>query len=166
MKQRIDYGRVSPAAVKALRGVEAYVRASSLERLMVELMKVRASQLNGCAYCIDMHTKDARAAGETEQRLYAVAAWHEAPFFSERERIALEWTEAVTRLGEGGVSDELFARASALFSEQELVDLTMAVVVINGWNRLAVTFRSPVGSYQPPAHHPARPAVAPEPVTG
>lgn len=133
---------------------------------MVELMKVRASQLNGCAYCIDMHTKDARAAGETEQRLYAVAAWREAPFFSDRERIGIEWAEAVTRLGEGGVSDDLFARASALFSEQELVDLTMAVVAINGWNRMAVTFRPPVGSYQPATHREAPKELAPAPVTG
>lgn len=149
MEQRIDYGRVSPAAVKALLGMEAYVRASSLERPMVELMKVRASQINGCAFCIDMHTKDARAAGETEQRLYAVAVWRDAPFFSERERIALEWTEAVTLLAEGGVSDDLFTRASAHFSELELVELTMAVVTINSWNRLSVTFRPPVGNYQP-----------------
>src|SRR5690606_3302479 len=119
---------------------------------MVELMKVRASQLNGCAYCIDMHTKDARAAGESEQRLYAVPVWREAPFFAARERIGLEWAEAVTLIGEGGVSDDLFTRASSLFSELELVELTMVVVAINGWNRMAVTFRPPVGGYTPIAH--------------
>ena len=158
MDQRIEYGRISPTAVQALRGVEKYVRESSLDRTMVELMKVRASQLNGCAYCIDMHTKDARAAGETEQRLYAVSVWREAPFFTDRERIGLEWAEAVTLMGEGGVDDDLFARASALFSELELVELTMAVIAINSWNRMAVTFRAPVGSYQPGAH-----AAAPAP---
>jgi AhpD family alkylhydroperoxidase len=152
MKEQIRYGQISPAAVQALRGVEAYVRGCSLDRTLIELMKVRASQLNGCAYCIDMHTKDARAAGETEQRLYALSAWREAPFYSERERIGLEWTEAVTRVGEGGVDDDLFARAAALFSELQLVELTMAVIAINGWNRMAVTFRPVVGSYRPGAH--------------
>lgn len=162
MDQRIEYAQVSPAAVQALRTVEKYVRECSLERRMIELMKVRASQLNGCAYCVDMHTKDARAAGETEQRLYAVAVWREAPFFTERERIGLEWAEAVTLLGEGGVDDDLFARASALFSQLELVELTMAVIAINGWNRLAVTFRPPVGSYRPGAHAAAlAPPIAP-----
>lgn len=166
MEQRIEYGRVSPAAIQALRGVEAYVRSCSLERPLIELMKVRASQLNGCAYCLDMHSKDARAEGETEQRLYAVSAWREAPFYTPRERIGLEWAEAVTRLGEGGVSDDLFARASALFSELELVELTMVVVAINGWNRMAVTFRPPVGSYQPAARRAAEAAEVAPPVTG
>ena len=113
------------------------------------LVEIRASQLNGCAYCIDMHTKDARLAGETEQRLYALSAWHETPFFTPRERAALEYTEAVTRVGDTHVPDDVYARVSALFDEDEMVALTFAVVVINAWNRLAISFRVPPGSYQP-----------------
>ena len=149
MSQRVEYGKVAPAAVRAVMGVEQYVRASGLEHDLIELMKLRASYMNGCAYCVDMHTKDARAAGETEQRLYAVPVWHETPFYTERERAALAFTEAVTEMGPGGISDELFERTRAHFSEAELVDLTMAVIAINSWNRLAVTFRAEPGSYQP-----------------
>lgn len=116
---------------------------------LAELVKIRASQLNGCAYCIDMHTKDARLAGETEQRIYALSAWRETPFFTPRERAALEYTEAVTRLGETQVPDELYARVAKLFDEDEMVALTFAVVVINAWNRLAIAFRAVPGSYQP-----------------
>jgi AhpD family alkylhydroperoxidase len=130
--------------------------AGALDHTLAELVKIRASQINGCAYCIDMHTKDARAAGETEQRIYALSAWREAPFYSERERAALEWTEAVTRLADGHISDELFDRVSAQFSEGELVALTFAIVVINGWNRLAVPFRAPAGTYQPKTEAVAR----------
>jgi AhpD family alkylhydroperoxidase len=122
-----------------------------LERPLFELVKIRASQINGCAYCIDMHTKDARLAGETEQRIYALNAWRETPFFSDRERAALEWTEAVTRVADTHVPDEIFERVKAHFSEAELVALTFAVVVINSWNRLSIAFRPPVGSYQPAA---------------
>ena len=122
---------------------------ATVERPLFELVKVRASQMNGCAYCIDMHTKDARLAGETEQRLYALNAWRETPFFTERERAALEWTEAVTRVGETHVPDEIYQRVAAQFDEADLVALTFAVVVINGWNRLAVSFRAPAGTYQP-----------------
>ena len=122
---------------------------ASLERPLFELVKIRASQLNGCAYCIDMHTKDARLAGETEQRIYALNAWRETPFFTDRERAALEWTEAVTRVGDTHVPDEIHGRVAAQFDEAELVALTFAVVVINGWNRLAVSFRAPAGTYQP-----------------
>jgi AhpD family alkylhydroperoxidase len=147
MTQRLDYARVAPEAMKAQAAMEAYVRRSSIDRPLVELVKLRASYLNGCAYCIDMHTKDARAAGETEQRLYAVPVWRETPFFTPRERAALAWTEAVTEVGRTGVPDEAYEAARAHFSEAELVDLTMAVVVINGWNRLAVAFRTPPGSY-------------------
>ena len=125
--------------------------AAKLEPALFELVKIRASQLNGCAYCIDMHTKDARRAGETEQRIYALNAWRETPFFTDRERAALEWTETLTRLSESHVSDELYARVSRQFDEAELVALTFAVVVINGWNRLSISFRPPVGSYQPAA---------------
>jgi AhpD family alkylhydroperoxidase len=125
--------------------------AAKLERSLFELVKIRASQINGCAYCIDMHTKDARAAGETEQRIYALNAWRETPFFTDRERAALEWTEAVTRVGETHVPDEIYQRVAAEFDESELVALTFGVIVINSWNRLAVSFRAPVGTYQPQA---------------
>ena len=124
---------------------------SKLERPLFELVKIRASQINGCAYCIDMHTKDARLAGETEQRIYALNAWRETPFFSERERAALEWTEAVTRVADTHVPDDVHKRVAAEFTEEELVALTMGVIVINSWNRLAVSFRAPAGTYQPRA---------------
>jgi AhpD family alkylhydroperoxidase len=125
--------------------------ASKLDPALFELVKIRASQLNGCANCIDMHTKDARRAGETEQRIYALSAWRETPFFTDRERAALEWTEALTRLANSHVSDELFERVRRQFDEAELVALTFAVIVINGWNRLSISFRPPVGTYQPAA---------------
>jgi AhpD family alkylhydroperoxidase len=149
MTVRIDYTRVAPEAVRAMFGLERYLASSRIEQPLRELVKLRASLLNGCAYCIDMHTKDARAHGETEQRLYALAAWRETPFYSERERAALEWTDAVTRVGDTHVPDEVFQAARAQFSEEELVDLTMVVVTINAWNRIAISFRSEVGSYQP-----------------
>lgn len=149
MEPRIDYHKVAPEGFKAMLGLETYVRGSGLPHVLLELVKVRASQINGCAYCLDMHTKDARAAGEAEQRLYAVAAWHEAPFFSERERAALSWTEEVTRVGESGVPDELYDEVRQHFNEKELVDLTLAIVAINGWNRLAIAFRAVPGSYRP-----------------
>lgn len=123
--------------------------ARLMDPKLLELVRLRASQLNGCAYCIDMHTKDARLAGETEQRLYALSAWRETPFFTARERAALEYTEAVTRIGDTHVPDDLYARVSKLFDEDEMVALTFAVVVINAWNRLAISFRVPPGSYQP-----------------
>ena len=122
---------------------------ASIERPLFELVKIRASQINGCAYCLDMNTKDARLAGETEQRIYALNAWRETPFFTDRERAALEWTEAVTRVADTHVPDEIHQRVAAQFGEAELVALTFAVVVINSWNRLAVSFRAPAGSYQP-----------------
>lgn len=135
--------------MKAMYGLEAALRNSSLEPALRELIKVRASQLNGCAYCLDMHTKDARAHGETEQRLYALSAWRETPFFTDRERAALEWTEHLTLIASKGISDELYARVREHFSEEEIIHLTFAVVQINSWNRLAITARAPVGSYQP-----------------
>ena len=122
-----------------------------VERRLFELVKIRASQINGCAYCLDMHTKEARLAGETEQRIYALNAWRETPFFSDRERAALEWTEAVTRVADTHVPDEIYERVKTQFDEAEVVALTFAIVVINSWNRLAVSFRVPVGSYQPRA---------------
>ena len=148
-RPRLDYAKVAPGGNAAMLGLEKYVRGSGLAPALLELVKIRASQINGCAYCLDMHTKDARQRGETEQRLYAVAAWHEAPFFSERERAALAWTEAVTRVGESRVPDAAYQDARRHFGEKELVDLTLAIVVINGWNRLAIAFRTVPGSYRP-----------------
>lgn len=154
MTPRIDYHKAS-GAYQAMLGLERYVRNCGLEHPLLELVKTRASQINGCAYCIDMHTKDARAAGETEQRLYGLAAWRETPFYTPRERAALEWTESLTLISENDVPDELYARVREHFSEEELVNLTMAIVTINGWNRLAIPFRSVPGSYQVPARTPA-----------
>jgi AhpD family alkylhydroperoxidase len=137
-----------------MSALEAYVRKSwHGEPSLLELVKMRASQINGCAYCIDMHSKDARAQGETEQRLYALNAWEETPFFTDRERAALAWTEAVTLIGEGHVPDHLYNEVRQHFTEEELVDLTMAVIAINGWNRLAIGFRAVPGEYQPDAHN-------------
>jgi AhpD family alkylhydroperoxidase len=149
MEPRIAYGDVASGAVKVMYGLEAYVRQSGLEPSLLELVKLRASQINGCAYCIDMHTKDARARGESEQRLYALVAWRETPFYSERERAALLWTEAVTLIAEGHVPDAVYEEARRAFTEEELVNLTMAVVAINGWNRLAISFRAVPGAYEP-----------------
>ena len=148
MTKRIDYGTVSREGLAALGKLEAYVMHSGLERSLLELVKTRTSQLNHCAYCIDMHTKDARAAGETEQRLYALSAWREAPFYTERERSALEWAEALTLISQNDVSDELYLRVRQHFDEKELVDLTLGIATINAWNRLSVGFRTEVGSYR------------------
>ncbi len=156
MTRRIDE-YAAPGATRAMLALEHYVRTSGLEPRLLELVRLRASYLNGCAYCVDMHTKDARAAGESEQRLFAVAVWRETPFFTPRERAALAWTEAVTELGRSGVPDPVFEEVRRHFTDAELVNLTMAVIAINGWNRLAVSFRAEPGSYQPPAS-PARPA--------
>ena len=149
VKPRIEYAKAAPAGIDAMRGLEAYVRQCGLEPSLLKLVKLRASQINGCAYCIDMHTKDARARGESEQRLYALSAWEETPFFTDRERAALAWTEAVTRVAEGHVPDAVFDLARKHFQEKGLVDLTLAVVAINGWNRLAIGFRAVPGSYKP-----------------
>jgi AhpD family alkylhydroperoxidase len=150
MGERLKYARAVPEAFRAMRALNDYAANTGLEHSLLELVKLRASYINGCAYCIDMHSKDARAAGETEQRIYAVPVWRETPFFTPRERAALAWTEAVTEISKGGVSDALYEEASEHFTEAELVNLTMAVIAINGWNRLAVTFHSEVGTYQPP----------------
>lgn len=149
MKPRINYAAASPELLKAMLGLETYLHECGLEASLLELVKLRASQINGCAYCIDMHTKDARARGESEQRLYLLNAWREAPFYTERERAALEWTEAVTLITEGHVPDEIYERVRAHFTEKEIADLTLAVVAINGWNRFSISFRVPAGSYQP-----------------
>jgi AhpD family alkylhydroperoxidase len=140
--------KAAPGAYRAMAALEGYVRKSSLETPLLELVRLRASQINGCAFCIDMHTKDARAAGETEQRLYCLEAWREAPFYSDRERAAFDWTEAITRISDGHAPDAVFQEAHKHFTDEELVDLTMAIVAINGWNRLAIGFRAVAGTYQ------------------
>ena len=152
MSQRLNYVKASPEGFKAMRQLQAHVDDCGLEHPLLELVKMRASQINGCAYCLDMHSKDARAAGETEQRLYVLNAWREAPFYSDRERAALAWTEALTKISKGPVSDELYAEARKQFSEKELTDLSLAIIAINGWNRLAIPFRSEPGHYQPGQH--------------
>ena len=146
---RIDYNKAAPEVMKAMLGLESQVHKSGLENSLLNLVKLRASQINGCAYCIDMHSKDARARGETEQRLYELDAWRETPFYSKRERAALAWTEAVTLITTGHAPDEVFEVAREQFSEAELANLTLAIVAINGWNRLGIAFRAEPGSYQP-----------------
>lgn len=149
MNPRIDLNaQLSSPELKAMLGLQHVVQTSGLEHSVVSLVKIRASQINGCAYCIDMHTKDARAEGETEQRIYALNAWRETPFFSDRERAALEWTETLTLISQNQVPDEIYDRVRQHFNEKDLISLTMAVIAINGWNRLAITFRAPAGSYQ------------------
>lgn len=142
MDTRMDYSKVAPDAVKAMLGVEGYIKKCGLEKSLLELVKLRASQLNGCAYCVDMHTSDARKGGESERRLYAVSVWRDTPFFTARERAALAWTEALTLLPKTHASDELYENVLQYFTEKETVDLTMAIVAINGWNRLSVSFRN------------------------
>ena len=151
-RPRVEFAKVAPGAVHAMLGLESYVHACGLEPALLDLVRTRASQINGCAYCLDMHTKDARAGGESEQRLYTLPAWRETPFFSERERAALAWTEAVTEIAAGHVPDDEYEAVRRHFSEKELVDLTMALVAINGWNRLSIAFRSVAGTYRPRAH--------------
>jgi AhpD family alkylhydroperoxidase len=151
MQIRLDYSKAAPGSVQAMYKLQRFSEESELERPLLELVKTRVSQINGCAFCIDWHTKDARAAGETEQRLYGLSAWREAPYYSERERAALAWAEVVTLISQIHASDEEYDAASAQFSEEELVKLTMAIIAINGWNRLAIAFRPEVGKYQPRA---------------
>ena len=148
MEPRLNFMKLTPEPLKVMYGLEAYVRGSGLEHGLLELVKTRTSQINGCAFCLDMHTQDARAAGETEQRLYALNAWREAPFYTERERAALAWAEAVTTL-DGHVPDAVYEEVCPHFSDKELADLTWAVVAINGWNRLNVALRTPAGTYKP-----------------
>ena len=148
----LNYPKASPDSYQAMLKFSQAAHAVPLEPALLELVRVRASQLNRCAFCLDMHTIDARAAGETEQRLYAVATWEEAPFFTPRERAALAWTEAVTKLSEKPVPEQLYRETREHFSEKEIVDLTLAIIAINGWNRLAGVFRTEAGHYQPRAH--------------
>ena len=150
MKPRIDYLKAAPAgAAQAMFGLVQYLENCGLEHQLLHLIEMRASQINGCAYCLDMHSKDARLAGETEQRLYALNAWRETPFFTDRERAALEWTESLTLVSQNHVPDEIYERVRQQFSEAEIVNLTMAVVTINSWNRIAISFRAVPGTYQP-----------------
>ncbi len=149
--QRIDYASVAPGAYEAVQGLEKYLTREHFDRTLLHLVKYRASLLNGCAHCLEMHAKDAIAEGEDPVRIYTLAAWEETPLFTPKERAALRWTEAVTRIHEGHVPDEVYEEVRKHFSEKELVDLTMAIIAINSWNRLAIPFRSPVGHYQPRA---------------
>jgi AhpD family alkylhydroperoxidase len=149
MEQRINSMEKASGALKAMFGIGAYLAKSTIERKLQHLIEFRVSQINGCAYCLDMHSKDLRAEGETEQRLYMIAAWRESPVYTDRERAALAWAEAVTLVAEGHVPDEVYNEARKQFSEQELIDLTMVVVAINGWNRLNIAFRTEAGNYQP-----------------
>lgn len=152
MKARLNPGKLAPGLYKALSTVQEYVNNCGLESSLVELVKLRASQINGCAWCIDMHTKDALAAGETTQRLLLLSAWRECPFYTPRERAAMAWTEAVTTISSGEVPDEVYEAARAEFSEVELVNLNAAVVAINSWNRMNVAFQVPPGDYKPATH--------------
>jgi AhpD family alkylhydroperoxidase len=152
MQSRIDPEKIAPGVFKAMAALEMYTRKSSgLEPALLELVKMRASQINGCAYCIDMHSKDARAKGESEQRLYALNAWRETPFFTDRERAAMAWTEAITLISQTHAPDSLYEEVRKSFTEEQLAQLTLAIVTINGWNRLAIAFRSVPGTYQPAA---------------
>ena len=149
MEERIHYAKVSPGAYHAMLGLEKYLHECGLEERLLHLIKLRTSQVNGCAYCLDMHWKDLRAIGEAEQRLYSLDAWRECPYYSDRERAALAWAESVTRVSETHVPDDVFEEAKQHFSEKELADLTVAVATINAWNRLAIAARTTPGTYQP-----------------
>jgi len=149
MEPRIDYLKSARGAYHAMLGIEHYLQQCGLEESLQNLIKLRVSQINGCAYCIDMHWKDLRAAGESEQRLYGLDAWEEAPYYTERERAALTWTESVTNIQEGHVPDGVFERVKEFFNDKELADLTLAVTAINSWNRLSIAARTVPGTYQP-----------------
>jgi AhpD family alkylhydroperoxidase len=149
MEPRIDYTKISHGIFEALFATERYLRKCGLEEKLLNLVRLRASQMNGCAYCIDMHWKDLRAEGENEQRLYGLDAWEESPYYSDRERATLAWTEAVTNIQDGHVPDHVYEQARSVFSEQELADLTLAVCSINSWNRLNIAARTVPGNYQP-----------------
>ena len=148
MEPRLNPYKSSPKAYEAMVNLERFVDSCGLERPLLELVKMRASQINGCAYCLDMHSKDARALGETEQRLYLLNAWRESPPYTDRERAALEWTEAVTLVSESHVEDDVYDRVKACFTPEELANLTLAIVAINGWNRLSIAFRAVPGAYE------------------
>lgn len=149
MEQRINALVKGQGALKAMLGLSTYLAKSSIEKNLLHLIEYRVSQINGCAYCLDMHSKDLRHAGETEQRIYTIAAWRETPFFSARERAALAWAESVTLLENGHVPNDVYEEVRKEFSEEELIDLTLAVATINSWNRLNIAFRTTPGTYQP-----------------
>jgi len=149
MEPRIDYLKSARGAYHAMLGIEHYLQQCGLEESLQNLIKLRVSQINGCAYCIDMHWKDLRAAGESEQRLYGLDAWEESPYYTERERAALTWAESVTNIQEGHVPDGVFERVKEFFNDKELADLTLAVTAINSWNRLSIAARTVPGTYQP-----------------
>ena len=149
MEQRINYMKTNREVVKLMMGLEEYKKTTGIDSTLIELIKIRASQINGCAYCLDMHTKDARAMGETEQRIYCLSAWRESPFYSDSERAALELTEAVTAISANGVPDELYERVRLHFDEKQYIDLITIIITINGWNRLAISAQSIPGHYKP-----------------
>ena len=148
-KERMNYKRAAPGGVKALLDMERYLDTCGLEQGLMDLVKLRASQINGCAYCIDMHSKDLRANGESEQRLYELDAWQETPFYTERERAALLWTEAVTRVADTHVPDSVYEQVRQQFDEAELVNLTFVISTVNVWNRILISTRREPGAYQP-----------------
>jgi AhpD family alkylhydroperoxidase len=152
MKQRINAFEKGHKAMKAMYGLGLYLAKSSIEQSLLNLIYFRVSQINGCAFCLDMHSKDLRAKGETEQRLYILDAWREAPFYTERERASLAWAEAVTKITGGNVADEIYKEALKQFTEEELIDLTLAVITINSYNRINIAFRTTAGTYQPGAY--------------
>jgi AhpD family alkylhydroperoxidase len=153
MEPRIDYLKSGRGVIEAMLGVEKYLRQSGLEESLLNLIRMRASQINGCAYCLDMHWKDARSLGESEQRLYGLDAWKESPYYTDRERAALAWTEALTNIREGHVADEVYERVRPHFTEKELADLSLAITSINSWNRLNIAVRTVPGTYQPLKTH-------------
>ena len=150
MEPRIDFTRLSPEGYKAMLGLEHYLSNSTVDEKLLHLVKLRVSQINGCAFCLDMHWKDLKVEGETDQRMYSLDAWRETSYYTDRERAALAWAEAVTNISDGHAPDELFEEARQYFSEQELADLTLAVTAINGWNRISIAFQVVPATYQPP----------------
>lgn len=149
MEPRLDYSKTLPEGLRAVNALDRYSANCGLEKPLLELIKLRASQINGCAYCVDMHSKDARSKGESEQRLYSLSVWREAPYYTERERAALALTESVTLIATQRVTDDVYAEASRHFSDEELVKLLIGISIINIWNRFAITFRDEPGSYEP-----------------
>lgn len=156
MEPRMIFPKIAPEGFAAMLALSAYLQKSGLDESLINLICLRASQINGCAFCLDMHWKDLRAAGESEQRLYGLDAWEESPYYSERERAALAWTEAVTNVRDGHVPDEVYERVRKTFTPKELAELTLAVTVINSWNRINIALRTPAGTYQPRKAHAAK----------
>src|SRR5881227_960857 len=149
MQPRINIGKAAPGVYQAMMGLGNYLHQSGLELSLIDLIALRASQINGCAYCIDMHWKDLRANGESEQRLYGLDAWEESPYYTDRERAALRWAEAITNIQDGHASDDAYQPVRGQFSDKEIADLTLAITTINGWNRLSIAARTVPGTYQP-----------------